>query len=100
MITGDSDLLTAYNAYCAWRRVCKSTGSSEYQFCGKNYLSQQTLSNIEDLKAQLTTTLIEAGLLVLGDVEIAALNRLVLLIRCLDKLILLGLASTRVKDTL
>ena len=72
---GDSDLLTVYNAYCAWRRVCKTTGLSEYQFCRKNFLSPQTLSNIEDLKAQLTTSLIDAGFLVLDDAEKAALNR-------------------------
>ncbi|MCJ1434770.1 hypothetical protein MMC27_004140 [Xylographa pallens] len=72
---GDSDLLTVYNAYCAWRRVCKSTGSSEYQFCRKNFLSPQTLSNIEDLKAQLTTALVDAGFLSLDEEGKAALNR-------------------------
>ncbi|MCJ1389821.1 hypothetical protein MMC18_002678 [Xylographa bjoerkii] len=72
---GDSDLLTVYNAYCAWRRVCKSTGSSEYQFCRKNFLSPQTLSNIEDLKAQLTTSLVDAGFLSLDEEGKAALNR-------------------------
>ena len=62
---GDSDLLTEYNAYCSWRRVCinQSTGStgSEYQFCKRNMLSQPTLSNIEDLKAQLLSSLVESG---------------------------------------
>ncbi|MCJ1285704.1 hypothetical protein MMC26_005045 [Xylographa opegraphella] len=72
---GDSDLLTVYNAYCAWRRVCRSTGNSEYQFCRKNFLSPQTLSNIEDLKAQLTTALVDAGFLSLDDEGKAALNR-------------------------
>ena len=64
-----------YNAYCAWRRVCKSNGSSEYQFCRKNFLSPQTLSNIEDLKAQLTATLVDAGFLSLDEEEKAVLNR-------------------------
>ena len=44
---GDSDLLTVYNAYLAWKRVCV-TGNSDYQFCRKNFLSQQTLLNIEE----------------------------------------------------
>ncbi|MCJ1466553.1 hypothetical protein MMC07_005173 [Pseudocyphellaria aurata] len=73
---GDSDLLTVYNAYCAWRRVCIN-GGSEVQFCSKNFLSQQTLSNIEDLKAQLTTSLIDAGFIALSDPEKASLNRFV-----------------------
>ena len=72
---GDSDLLTAYNAYCAWRRVCTTTGSSEFQFCRKNFLSSQTLSNIEDLKAQLTTSLLDAGYLVLDESDRSSLNR-------------------------
>lgn len=73
---GDSDLLTAYNAYCAWRRICTSTaGMSEYQFCRKNFMSQQTLSNIEDLKAQLTTALVDASFMRLDDTEKASLNR-------------------------
>ncbi|KAF1985745.1 P-loop containing nucleoside triphosphate hydrolase protein [Aulographum hederae CBS 113979] len=57
---GDSDLLTAYNAYTAWRRVCQS-GQSEFQFCHKNFLSPQNLGNIEDLKSQLLSSLVEAG---------------------------------------
>ena len=72
---GDSDLLTVYNAYCAWKRVCQNSASSEYQFCRKNFLSQQTLSNIEDLKVQLTSSLVEAGFLVLDEAAKAALNR-------------------------
>lgn len=72
---GDSDLLTVYSAYSAWKRVCQSSSSSEYQFCRKNFLSPQTLSNIEDLKVQLTTSLLEAGFLVLDDAAKAALNR-------------------------
>lgn len=72
---GDSDLLTLYNAYCSWRRVCSTTGASEQQFCRKNYLSHQTLSNIEELKAQLTTCLVDAGYVELNDHEQNVLNR-------------------------
>ena len=55
--------------------MSQSTGSSEYQFCRKNFLSSQTLSNIEDLKAQLTTVLVDAGFLVLDEAGKTALNR-------------------------
>ncbi|KAL8795001.1 MAG: hypothetical protein Q9195_002449 [Heterodermia aff. obscurata] len=75
ILLGDSDLLLVYNAYCAWRHVCVSNSMPEQQFCHKNYLSQQTLSNIEDLKAQLTGSLAEAGLINLTVEARASLNR-------------------------
>ncbi|KAF4636925.1 hypothetical protein G7Y89_g1157 [Cudoniella acicularis] len=71
---GDSDLLTVYNAYLAWKRVCLNSGS-EYQFCRKNFLSQQTLSNIEDLKGQLVVCLVDSGFLPLTEAERSTLNR-------------------------
>jgi ATP-dependent RNA helicase DHX29 len=74
---GDSDLLTIYNAYCAWRRICQSaSGGGEYNFCRKNFLSQQTLANIEDLKGQLIVALVDSGFLSLTDEERRTLNRL------------------------
>jgi ATP-dependent RNA helicase DHX29 len=72
---GDSDLLTTYNAYKAWRAVCTTPGRSEMQFCHKNFLSPQNLGNIEDLKAQLLSSLIEAGFIQLSPDERRALQR-------------------------
>lgn len=75
---GDSDLLTIYNAYLAWKRVCQTTsasGGKEFQFCRKNFLSQQTLANIEDLKGQLLVSLADSGFLSLTDEERRSLNR-------------------------
>jgi ATP-dependent RNA helicase DHX29 len=74
----DSDLLTVYNAYLAWKRVCQSAEGSgkEFQFCRKNFLSQQTLSNIEDLKGQLLTALVDSGFLLLTSDERMTLSRL------------------------
>ena len=72
---GNSDLLTAYNAYCAWRRVCKENSYSEANFCRKNFLSSQTLSNVEELKAQLAMALHDAGFLALPEHARAALGR-------------------------
>ncbi len=48
---------------------------SEQYFCRKNFLSTQTLSNIEDLKAQLMTSLIDAEFVALNGEETAALNK-------------------------
>ncbi|KAI1005694.1 putative helicase [Podosphaera aphanis] len=72
---GDSDLLTVYNAYIAWKKVC-ITGASEYQFCKKNFLSQQVLANIEDLKGQLIVCLVDSGFLPLTESERLCLNRI------------------------
>lgn len=71
----DSDLLTTYNAYLAWKNVCTTQGVSEMQFCRKNFLSPQNLSNIEDLKSQLLSSLTDAGAVALGADERAALSR-------------------------
>lgn len=73
--TGDSDLLTTYNAYQTWRKVCNTAGRSEMQFCHKNFLSPQNLGNIEDLKAQLMSSLVEAGFIQVSPDERRALQR-------------------------
>ncbi|KAJ4992583.1 helicase associated domain-containing protein [Stagonosporopsis vannaccii] len=73
--TGDSDLLTTYNAYKAWRSVCTTAGRSEMQFCHKNFLSPQNLGNIEDLKAQLLSSLVEAGFVQMTAEERRTLSR-------------------------
>jgi ATP-dependent RNA helicase DHX29 len=72
---GESDLLTTYNAYNAWRAVCTTPGRSEIQYCHKNFLSPQNLGNIEDLKAQLLSSLVEAGFVQLSLDERRALQR-------------------------
>ena len=58
---GDSDLLTVYNAYSWWRKTCQTNPQSEQQFCRKNFLVPQTLANIEELKGQLASIMLEAG---------------------------------------
>ncbi|KAI9851725.1 MAG: hypothetical protein M1838_002940 [Thelocarpon superellum] len=72
---GDSDLLTAWNAYCSWRRVCLTARTSEFQFCKRNFLNQQTLSSIEDLKEQLLVAVLDAGFFSLTEVERADLAK-------------------------
>ena len=65
----DSDLLTAFNAYASWRRVSESKPISAQNFCRKNFLSIQTLGNIEDLKGQLFTSLLDASFISLDSTE-------------------------------
>ncbi|KAL7785597.1 P-loop containing nucleoside triphosphate hydrolase protein [Trichoderma ceciliae] len=74
----DSDILTTYNAYLTWKRVCQANGNigKEFQFCRKNFLNQQTLTNIEDLKGQLLTSLADSGFLSLTEEERRALLKL------------------------
>lgn len=71
----DSDVLTDYNAYAAWRRVCTTNPQSEAQFCRRNFLAQQTLSNIEDLKAQLLSSLADAQIVQLSQNDRQNLSR-------------------------
>ena len=72
---GDSDLLTVYNAYSAWRRICTTShGMSEQQFCRRNFLSAPTLANIEELKGQLLSGVVDANFVALTPDEKQALN--------------------------
>jgi ATP-dependent RNA helicase DHX29 len=64
-----------YNAYCAWKRTRSTPGANEYAFCRKNFLSSQTLLNIEDIKMQLIVSLADAGLLTLDPTQKTMLNR-------------------------
>jgi ATP-dependent RNA helicase DHX29 len=72
---GDSDLLTTYNAYKSWKAVCMTAGRSEVQYCQKNFLSSQNLGNVEDLKAQLLSSLADAGFVQLSVEERRTLSR-------------------------
>ena len=69
----DSDLLLAYNAYLAWRRA--SEVGSVFEFCRKNFLDTQTLSQIEEQKTQLLVNMADSGLLQLDSSEKADLQR-------------------------
>ncbi|KAL8293992.1 hypothetical protein RB600_000118 [Gaeumannomyces tritici] len=76
---GDSDLLTVYNAYLSWKRVClaaTNNGGQEFQYCRKNFLSPQTLANIEDLKGQLLVSLVDSRFLSLTEEERKNLKQL------------------------
>ncbi|KAK2857300.1 hypothetical protein FQN49_004837 [Arthroderma sp. PD_2] len=70
---GNSDLLTVYNAYCAWKK--HRAEKNEFSFCRKNHLSPQALLNIEDVKTQLLVSVVDTGLLKLNNEDQLALNR-------------------------
>ncbi|KIW17300.1 hypothetical protein PV08_04491 [Exophiala spinifera] len=69
----DSDLLSSFNAYEAWRRA--KAARSAQDFCRKNHISDQTMSQIEEQKVQLLVYLVDAGLASLDLDEKAVLNR-------------------------
>ncbi|KAI9805234.1 MAG: hypothetical protein M1833_005687 [Piccolia ochrophora] len=71
---GGSDLLTLWNAYGAWRRVCTSHSASETQYCQKYSLNQQALIHIEELKQQLLVSLDDMGVLRLDAADKARLH--------------------------
>ncbi|GAA5869867.1 hypothetical protein JCM3774_000517 [Rhodotorula dairenensis] len=55
----NSDFLTMYNAYCSWREACSN--NCEREFCRKSFLSLQNLQQIEDLRQQFFSFLVDAG---------------------------------------
>jgi ATP-dependent RNA helicase DHX29 len=70
---GDSDLLSVYNAYGAWRRAY--TSGNAHEFCRKNLLDYHTLLQIEDQKVQLLVNLSDAGILLLDETEKESIRR-------------------------
>ncbi|KAE8318094.1 P-loop containing nucleoside triphosphate hydrolase protein [Aspergillus transmontanensis] len=61
---GDGDLLTDLTAYQQWSERVKAQGYWQTQsWCSANFLSHQTLRDISSNKAQLLTSLKDAGLL-------------------------------------
>ena len=69
----DSDLLSASNAYEGWKKARSKNLS--IQFCQKNFLSEQTLTQIEEQKVQLFVYLADGGQVVLSRDERAQLNK-------------------------
>src|SRR5690606_7161092 len=57
---GNSDLLTAYNAYSSWRDICITRRLPEHVYCTKDFLSSRNLSTIDDLRLQLFSTLADS----------------------------------------
>ncbi|GAA5984920.1 hypothetical protein JCM11641_003627 [Rhodosporidiobolus odoratus] len=62
-----SDFLTTYNAYCHWRDACSN--NYEMQFVRKSFLSLQNLQQIEELRQQFFSFLVDAGFVRITDSE-------------------------------
>ena len=62
---GDSDFLTIANAFNAWRRSVALKHNQT--FCQKSFLSQQNLIQIEDLRQQYLSYLIDSGFVTVDD---------------------------------
>ncbi|CAG8564280.1 1246_t:CDS:2 [Diversispora eburnea] len=58
----NSDLLTMYKAYCEWKSNYGKSSSIMGEFCQKNFLSDQNLRMIDDLKKQYLSLLNESGI--------------------------------------
>lgn len=56
----NSDFLTVHNAFSAWRRVLDKT-SVVRKFCRENYVSFQTMQQIEEIRQQLLAYLADSG---------------------------------------
>ncbi|GAA5927842.1 uncharacterized protein JCM15063_006009 [Sporobolomyces koalae] len=63
----NSDFLTTYNAYCSWREA--SANGYEREFTRKSFLSQQNLQQIEELRQQFFSFLVDAGFISITDQE-------------------------------
>ncbi|KAI1932518.1 hypothetical protein LOZ66_006851 [Ophidiomyces ophidiicola] len=72
---GNSDLLSVYNAYRAWKKHRDTPGMNEFSFCRKNCLSPQALLSIEEVKTQLLVSLVDTGLVRLDASEQSCLKR-------------------------
>jgi ATP-dependent RNA helicase DHX29 len=60
---GDSDLLTAYAAYCGWKKAIESPHGGSFAYCRKYFLNHQVLTSIEELKGQLLNSMADTGMI-------------------------------------
>lgn len=70
----NSDFLTIHNAFASWRRA-SANPSFVRQFCRKNFLSHQNLQQIEELRQQLYSYLVDSGFIGVTDEQKAAISR-------------------------
>ncbi|KAJ7446519.1 P-loop containing nucleoside triphosphate hydrolase protein [Mycena galericulata] len=72
--TENSDFLTIHNAFASWRRA-SATPNFVRKFCRVNYLSQQNLQQIEELRQQFLGYLIDSAFIQVDKGFIRELNR-------------------------
>lgn len=69
----NSDFLTLHNAFASWRRACGS--GFAHQFCKANYLSHQNLQQIEELRQQFLSYLVDSSFIRVDRAFIKELSR-------------------------
>ncbi|KAJ7103397.1 P-loop containing nucleoside triphosphate hydrolase protein [Mycena belliarum] len=72
--TDNSDFLTIHNAFSSWRRASANPAFVR-KFCRANYLSQQNLQQIEELRQQFLGYLIDSAFIQVDKGFIRELNR-------------------------
>ncbi|KAJ7110080.1 P-loop containing nucleoside triphosphate hydrolase protein [Mycena epipterygia] len=72
--TENSDFLTIHNAFASWRRA-SATPAFVRKFCRVNYLSQQNLQQIEELRQQFLGYLIDSSFIQVDKAFIRELTR-------------------------
>ncbi|KII93254.1 hypothetical protein PLICRDRAFT_35442 [Plicaturopsis crispa FD-325 SS-3] len=70
----NSDFLTLHNAFASWRRASSNPGFVR-KFCRLNFLSQQNLQQIEELRQQFLGYLIDTSFIQVDKSFIRELNR-------------------------
>ncbi|KAF4605335.1 hypothetical protein EYR40_004119 [Pleurotus pulmonarius] len=70
----NSDFLTVHNAFASWRRA-SDNGSFVRNFCKRNYLSQQNLQQIEELRQQFLGYLVDSRFIQVDTTFVRELNR-------------------------
>ncbi|KAI0307778.1 P-loop containing nucleoside triphosphate hydrolase protein [Multifurca ochricompacta] len=72
--TDNSDFLTMHNAFASWRRASSDVNIAR-KFCRLNFLSQQNLQQIEELRQQFFAYLIDAKFIEADKAFVKQLSR-------------------------
>ncbi|KAI6044950.1 P-loop containing nucleoside triphosphate hydrolase protein [Pisolithus marmoratus] len=69
-----SDFLTIHNAFSSWRRACANPGIAR-KYCRQNFLSNENLLQIEELRQQLFGYLVDSSFVDVDPGVMRELNR-------------------------
>ncbi|KAI1797739.1 P-loop containing nucleoside triphosphate hydrolase protein [Ganoderma leucocontextum] len=69
----NSDFLTLHNAFASWRRACGNGVARK--FCKTNYLSHQNLQQIEELRQQFLSYLVDSSFIHVDRAFVKELSR-------------------------
>jgi ATP-dependent RNA helicase DHX29 len=71
----NSDFLTLHNAYSSWRHVCHNPTVNLRKFCQSNYLSHPNLQQIEELRQQFLSFLVDMSFIQVDRTFIRELSK-------------------------